>query len=239
MAGHFKEPLHKRIVLMFWDVNSCKTISHSVCGKIGSSIDGPLLPVHNLEGQGRLESSGIILKLDERRWFNVYDESDYEYDEDVNQCERLTTFTTFTSEGKQNGNHVAEHLKALCAVAESGLVFIKNRNYLWSWKGGRTEPKRMGRTEFKNMPSGIELQTFALSKGCLTLSSGCMDFLSVDGHAVRGNDAGSIVLGKKRLCTLIALKLIEILNFRSKVENCSAFALPFVWKIQNREAVFV
>lgn len=199
MAGHFDETRDKRVVLMFWDVKSCKTISHGVYGEKGSSIDGPLLPVHNLDG---MELSGVILRLDNRRWINIYNDSDFEYDEDnEDRCEKLTTFTTFTSEGKQNGNYVTEHEQAVCAVTHDGLVFIKNRNYLWSWKGGSTEPKRMGRIDFKTMPTCSNIKTFALSKGRLTLSSRyphSLVFLGVEGQGIRKNHVGSIVLGKKR-----------------------------------------
>jgi len=42
MAGHFQKTYHERVVMIFWDVKSCSTLRHVVCGSKGSRIDGPI-----------------------------------------------------------------------------------------------------------------------------------------------------------------------------------------------------
>ena len=60
---------------------------------------------------------------------------------------------------------------------------------------------RIGRIEFKDMPSADSIRSFALAKDCLTLSTrfpSSLVFLGVKTPAVREQDVSSIVLGKKR-----------------------------------------
>jgi hypothetical protein len=66
MAGHFTETYAARVVVIFWDVKSCSTLSPIVCGERGSSIDGPIFPIRLTESYGRVENYGVVLRLDDR-----------------------------------------------------------------------------------------------------------------------------------------------------------------------------
>lgn len=196
LVGHFTEPHLARVVLMIWDVKSGSTIHHSICGEKLSSIDGPIFPITHIQGK----TAGFVITLNERRWMKCYDEDDYDYDENNTKiCEKLTTFNTFTSEGLDNGTHVAEHKKAVCGVVGDEIVIIKNRNYLWSWKGGIGEPTRIGRIDFEGMPRSERIFAFAMSHGRFTISSRYdptgLVFLGVE--EPKQESIASIVLTKK------------------------------------------
>ena len=173
-----------------------------MCGGKGNVINGTLVPFANIGVGTSASTSGVLLRLRDVRWFDEYNEDEHTYDpNDWSKYETVTAFITFTPDGKQSGEHLAEHRKAICAVSEGQFVFIKNRNYVWSWKGGGTEPVRIGRIEFKDMPPADNIRSFALSKDCLTLSTrfpSALVFLCVKRPAMREEDMGSIVLGKKR-----------------------------------------
>jgi hypothetical protein len=200
MAGHFTETYEARVVVMFWDVKSCSTLSHIVCGERGSSIDGPIFPIRLTEGYGRVENYGVVLRLDDRRWFDAYYQEE-SYADDEEHYEKITTFITFTSEGKQNGKYIAEHRKVVCGIAGSELIFLQNRNHLWSWKGGGVRPKRMGRIDYKDMPPLKDILGFVLSKGRLTLVAKndppSLVFLGGQEHVVGERKVGSIFLSNK------------------------------------------
>jgi hypothetical protein len=66
---------------------------------------------------------------------------------DPDNCEKLTTLNTYTSEGKFAGKHVAPHGKVVCGIVGSELIFLRDRNYLWFWSGGLTRSRRMGRID--------------------------------------------------------------------------------------------
>jgi hypothetical protein len=190
MAGHCHEA---RVVVMFWDVKSGSTLNHVVCGAKGSSIEGPIFPIRMTQDFGGVEIYGVVLRLDDRRWFNEHDDENYE---------NITTFTTITSEGKLNGKYVAEHQKVVFAFTRSELIFLQNRNYLWSWKGGRTQPKRMGRIDYKDMLPSKDILGFALSKGYLTLLaetvSPSLVFLGSQEQIAEERNIGSILLSKRK-----------------------------------------
>jgi hypothetical protein len=133
MAGNYKDTRKGRVLVMFWDAKSCTPLNHHVCGEKGSSIDGPILPIPPIMEIKGVDIAGVILRLDDRRWFNIYDDDDYDYDSDnPDKGEFLTTFTIFMPEGVRNGKHVAEHKKVVCEIAGSEIIFIQDRCYLWS-----------------------------------------------------------------------------------------------------------
>lgn len=184
-----------RVIVMCWDVKTGNVLGHNVCGGKGSSIRAPLLPISRLAMSNGVETSGVVLKVDGRRWFDY--EDDYMYDsDDSSKCEKVTTFITYTSECVLNGTHAAEHHEAVCAVVGDEIVIIQNRNYLWSWQGGLTDPKRKSRNDFEAMPASSSINAFALSDERFTIATSYPPKLVFLSTKVNVSNAGSIVLSK-------------------------------------------
>jgi hypothetical protein len=107
------------VIVMCWAVESCRTLNHIKCGYKGSSIVGSIYPI----GWG--ETSGVILRLDDQRPdkdYNIY-------------TEHVSTFITFSSEGREVGRYVTDPYEVAYGVTKDKVIFLKDGRYLWTWNG--------------------------------------------------------------------------------------------------------